>query len=326
MLTDPATDFIELWFYAPDFDTPANTMLSGPLDVEIAEFNSNLCSSSPFACFPQAGTSTKLDAVREVVMFPFAYRNFAAYESLLGNLVTDTDGTDHGGIRWFELRRSLPAGAWIVHQEGTYAPDGHHRWLGSSRMDGAGNIALGYSVSSTSMFPAMRVTGRLAGDPAGMMTLAELSLLEGTGHHSSNRWGDYSSMSVDPSDDCTFWHTNMSADTDHRWVTHVATFRFAECVLPDADGDGVTNGQDNCLEVANPTQCDHDGDLYGNHCDADFNQNGIVNFDDLGVMKASFLSDNPLTDLDCNGVVNFADLGMMRQLFFAPPGPSGRTQ
>ena len=185
-----------------------------------------------------------LDPLREVVMFRLAYRNFGSHQALVGNLVTDVSGTDQGGIRWFELRNT--GGGWSLFQEGTYAPDSDSRFMGSIAMDGDTNIALGYSVTSTTTFPSMRYTGRLASDPAGTMPQGEHSIVAGTGANSSNRWGDYSAMNIDPVDDCTFWHTNMYSQANGQWATQIASFRFDACGDP-----GFTLSPDN----ANPQVC-----------------------------------------------------------------------
>jgi hypothetical protein len=171
---DPAADFLEVWEFDVDFVTPANSTFAKTLDIAVTEFESELCGLTSFDCFPQPGTAVLLDPLREVVMWRLQYRNFGSHETLVGNLVTDVDATDHGGIRWFELRKSGP-GAWSLFQEGTYAPDAAHRWMGSIAMDGSGNIALGYSVSSSSIFPSIRYTGRLSGDTLGQMTQTERS-------------------------------------------------------------------------------------------------------------------------------------------------------
>src|SRR4029453_10509046 len=112
-----------------------------------------------------------------VVMHRLQYRNFGSHETLVGNLVTDVDGTNHGGIRWFELRDT--GSGWTAHQEGPYAPDIHHRWMGSAAMDGAGNLGVGYSVSSTTMFPSLRFAARLQGDTLGTLQ-NEVTVIAGT--------------------------------------------------------------------------------------------------------------------------------------------------
>jgi hypothetical protein len=139
------------------------------------------------------------------------------------------------GVRWYELRD--PNGTPTVYQQGTYAPDPSYRWLGSLAMDRMGDIALGYSVSSATSFPSIRYTGRLVGDPLGVMTQAEGTIVAGGGSQNGglSRWGDYTSMSIDPADDCTFWYVNeyyltsgTPADT-RPWRTRIASFKLPGC-------------------------------------------------------------------------------------------------
>lgn len=225
---DPSQDFLELWEFHVDFNNSANSSFTGPSYVPITEIDSSLCQSNPFNCFAQPGTTRKLDAVKEVVMWRLQYRNFSSYETLVGNFVHDVDGSDHGGIRWFELRKA-GADPWELYQEGTFAPDSNHRWMGSIAMDGSGDIALGYSVASSSVYPSIRYAGRMSSDLLGNLTSGEGTILAGTGYQNTNRWGDYSSMHIDPADDCTFWYTNMASDSSHNWSTQIATFKFSSC-------------------------------------------------------------------------------------------------
>ncbi len=90
----------------------------------------------------------------------------------------------------------------------------------------------------------------------------------------------------------------------------------------DTDADGIADASDTCIESHNPDQRDSDGDGIGNICDADLDNDCIVNFSDLGVMKALFFGFDPDADLDGDGVVNFSDLGIMKQRIFGLPGPS----
>ncbi len=225
---NPNSDFIELYALAVDFTTPANSTFTGPTSIPVAEFDSSFCGSDSAAlsCIPQT-TGTRLDALREPIMNRVQYRNFGDHETIVGNFVTDVDGADRAGIRWFELRKS-GAGAWSLFQEGTYSPDATRRWIGSIAMDKQGNVALGFSASSAALSPSSRYTGRLAGDPAGTMPQGENSIQAGTGTNPSSRWGDYASMTVDPSDDCTFWFT-----TEHTagsgTGTRIASFKFDGC-------------------------------------------------------------------------------------------------
>jgi hypothetical protein len=151
------------------------------------------------------------------------------------NHTVDANGNDLAGIRWYELRRT-PGGAWGIFQQGTYAPDREHRWMGSIAMDRDGNIGLGYSVSSRTVFPGIRRTGRLASDPPGMMTQPEATIIDGAGAqtHSSSRYGNYSGMSVDPEDECTFWYTTeyYARTSTAGWQTRIASFRNPECGAP----------------------------------------------------------------------------------------------
>ncbi len=191
---DPGADFLEIWEFAVDFATPANSTFTLAATISVTEFESELCGLSSFECVPQPGTGVELDPLREVVMWRLQYRNFGTHQTLVGTFVTDVDGgaADHHGMRWFELRR-VGTGAWSLFQEGTYAPDADHRWLGSIAMDGSGNIALGYSISSSTTFPGIRYVGRTAGDSGGTMTTGEITVVAGgASQTSSERWGDYS--------------------------------------------------------------------------------------------------------------------------------------
>jgi hypothetical protein len=169
--------------------------------------------------------------VSEWPMHRFPYRNFGDHETLLGNFtVGGGQGEVGAAIRWFELRNT--GGGWTLHQGGTFDPaDGHDRFMGSIAMDGDGNIALGYSVSSSSLFPSVRYATRAPTDPPGTFQ-AEAVLINGRGSQTgSNRWGDYSAMSVDPANDCSFWYTNEGYATSSptNWKTVVGVFTMPTC-------------------------------------------------------------------------------------------------
>jgi hypothetical protein len=194
-------------------------------------------------CLPQPGVtdgSRFLDILsyRQRPTWRLAYRNKGAFETMVTNQSVEARPSI-GGTRWYELRRT--GGTYTVHQQGTYAPaDNIHRWMGSIAMDKNGNAALGYSVvDGTSVFPGIRYTGRLAGDPLGQMTLGEGTIIDGTAAqtHTNSRWGDYTSMNVDPVDDCTFWYVNeyysvagaAQAPLGNGWQTRIASFRLPGC-------------------------------------------------------------------------------------------------
>lgn len=232
---DTTQDFLEVW----EFDAAANTFTQSDT-IGISEFDSDLNGLTAFNAFPQPGTTTQLDPLREVIMHRLVYRNFGTHEALLGNFVTDVDGTDHGGIRWFELRR-VGTGTWTLHQEGTQAPDAVNRWMGAIAMDGSGNIALGYNVTdATSTFPGIRYAGRQSSDPLGTLPQGEFVLVDGTGSITSNRWGDYSSMNVDPVDDSTFWFTGEYGLASGNWATRIGSFKFEGVAPPSALSTATT--------------------------------------------------------------------------------------
>ena len=194
-------------------------------------------------CLPQPGVtdgSQYLDILsyRQRPTWRLAYRNKGAYETMVTNQSVEAlPGV--AGARWYEIRRT--GGVYSVHQQGTYAPgDGVHRWMGSIAADKNGNMALGYSVvNGTDVFPGIRYTGRLAGDPPGQMTLGEATVVNGTAAqtHVNSRWGDYTSMNVDPVDDCTLWYVNeyytvegaAQAPLGNGWQTRIASFKLPGC-------------------------------------------------------------------------------------------------
>jgi hypothetical protein len=218
---------LEWWQFDVDWVNEQNTTIAQQPNIDVSEFDSDVCGLYQFSCFPQPGTSTTLDPLREVIMFRLQYRNSDRFgEVLAGNMVVDVDGTDHGGLRWFELRPD--GGVWQLYQEGTFAPDDDHRWMAASATDQSGNFAIGYNVTSSTTYPSLRYSGRLWDDPLGLLTQGDLSIHAGTASNSSNRYGDYAAMSVDPADDCTFWFTGMD-NTQSFWRTQIASFRFETC-------------------------------------------------------------------------------------------------
>jgi len=216
-------DLIERFELFLDWKDPSQSRLDGPFYTQVSPFDATLCRTGITACIPQpAGPG--LDPHREVIAHRLVYRNFGDHQAIVGNFSHDVDGTDHAGIRWFELRR-VKSGEWGLHQEGTLAPDADHRWLGAIAIDGNGNIALAYNVASDSQSPSIRYAGRRADDPLGVLTEGEHILADGAGSNVSSRYGDYASMSVDPADDCTFWLTGTYNPTS-LWATRIAGFAF----------------------------------------------------------------------------------------------------
>ncbi len=223
------TNSLNLWKFHVDFTTTSNTTLTGPTNLPVATF-SEACGGG--TCIPQSGVTQKLDSLGDRLMYRLAYRNFGSHESLVVNH-SITAGSSVG-VRWYELQN--PGSNPVIFQQGTFAPDSNYRWMGSIAMDQAGDIALGYSVSSSTLHPAIRYTGRTPSDPLGTME-SETSIFEGPGSQtgqSLSRWGDYSSMSVDPADDCTFWYSNefLPSNGAFNWSTRFASFKFTGCGAP----------------------------------------------------------------------------------------------
>jgi len=206
--------------------------------LPVASFDSIFpCAPTSRDCLPQPGVTDParyLDILsyRQRPTWRLAYRNFGDHEALVtAQSVEALPGV--AGMRWYEIRRS--AGSYSVYQQGTYAPnDGVHRWMGSVAMDRKGNIALGFSVvNGVDVFPGIRYTGRLAGDPLGQMTLGEGVVINGSGVQTTtnSRWGDYTSLNVDPTDDCTFWYVNeyYAVTGLAPWRTRIASFGLPGC-------------------------------------------------------------------------------------------------
>ncbi len=223
---------LHTWRFHVDWSSPSASSLSGPSSTAVAAYN-QLCPSTR-SCVPQPGTSVGLDGLGDRLMYRLAYRNFGTHESLVVNhsVNVSSSGPVRAGVRWYELRNAT-SGTPTLYQQGTFSPDATNRWMGSMAMDGAGNIALGYSVSSGSTYPSIRITGRLAGDTPGTMTQGETTIIAGSGSQtgSASRWGDYASMSIDPTDDCTFWFTTeyMPATGPAPWATRIASFTLPGC-------------------------------------------------------------------------------------------------
>jgi hypothetical protein len=231
-------DALNLWKFVVDFTTPANSSFTLTNVLPIAAIDTVYAGCTGRACIPQPATTNRLDILsyRQRPLHRLAYRNFGSHESLVTNQSVETPGPI-AGVRWWEVRS--PNATPVVFQEGTFSPgsgvggDGVHRWMGSAAQDSAGNLAIGYSASSATVFPSVRYTGRLASDPLGTLPQGEGEIVAGTGSQTAggSRWGDYTSLTVDPVDDCTFWHVNeyVPVTSASGWRLRVGAFRFAEC-------------------------------------------------------------------------------------------------
>ena len=246
-------DGIHHWEFDVDFRNPSRSRFTDLGLIQTPVFDSL---GAFLYSVPQPGTDIPLDTLGQFTMTRAQYRSFPGYDVIVGNVATcvlpsGETCTDAGGVvqpggrvgtRWFELRRKQ-LGGWRLHQAGTWAPDdGDSRWMGSAAMDRKGNLAVGYSVSGPNTYPSVRYAARNADDPRGTLG-GEQSCVEGgasqtalIGPNPVTRWGDYSTISVDPKDGCTFWYTNefYDADVDECftggcWKTQVCSFRLRGC-------------------------------------------------------------------------------------------------
>ena len=221
---------LDVWKFRVDWTVPANSTLTGPTQVSTATY------ASPPSTIPENGGNA-LDSLGDRLMMQNQYRNLGGVESLWLAHAAGKSAPNIAGIRWYQLNVTGGTIATTPVQQGTYRPDSTHRWMPSLAVDRDGNIAVGYSVSSSSLFPGIRYAGRLASDPPSQLGQAETTLIAGAGAQTNTcggspceRWGDYAAMSVDPSDDCTFWFTTEYYETSGgNWQTRIGSFRFPSC-------------------------------------------------------------------------------------------------
>ena len=244
-------DALNVWELKVLWNSKPVASLTLKAQLPVAAFDSNFPCGPSRGCLPQPGIANPdqwIDVLsyRQRVTHRLAYRNFGTHEAMVTNQSVEAK-PGIAGVRWYEVRRV--GGTYSVYQQGTYSPDNVNRWMGSAAMDRDGNIAIGYSVvDGVSVYPGIRYTGRLAGDALGQMTLAEATIIDGTGVQTTtnSRWGDYTSLNVDPVDDCTFWYVNEyyqvsglpvplpppplpPPGTTAPWQTRIASFKLNGC-------------------------------------------------------------------------------------------------
>ncbi len=231
----------QLWIYEMDVDwtTTANSTFTRVQRIDVEPFDSNF--GNTWSNIKQPGTNQKLDAIPQVIMNAPKYRNFGTHQTIVACHVVDVDATDHAGVRWYELRKTT--GDWTIRQQGTYAPDEHSRWMASIAINSSNEIGLGYSISSSTVYPGIRYAGQSAAEHAqasGIMDIPEEVIWDGAASQKSvERWGDYSKLSVDPSDDQTFWYTNQYVSSGQR--TRIASFKFSDPLpLPGFEANVLT--------------------------------------------------------------------------------------
>jgi hypothetical protein len=236
--TPPTSNVVYQYLFHVDFANPSKSTFTGfggtiPVSVPIFTLS---CNGTGFAdCIPQAKTNAQLESIGDRLLYRLAYRNFGNHQTWL--VTHDVTTSAHRvGERWYEFRAPENSTSLSVYQSGTFvgtsSSDTDYRWMGSIAMDRVGDIALGYSISSSSMFPSINYTGQTVGDPLGTME-AEAVILNGTGSQTDTggRWGDYTSMALDAADGCTFWYTNQyyPATGAFAWNTQLASLKFPNC-------------------------------------------------------------------------------------------------
>lgn len=232
-------DRVEVFAFQVNWSAPETSTFTQVANIPVDPFDSILGSADLLgASIPQPGTAIRLETLTVWPMWRLQHRQFGTHQTLVFNHTVDANGADLAGIRWYELRRG-GSGAWALHQQGTHASNELHRWMGSAAMDQCGNIAVGYSVSSSTEHPGIRFASRLASDSPGTLAQGEVTLVTGSGSqtHSSRRWGNYSTLNVDPADPTTFWYTTEYYDATSAagWKTRISSFRLPECEAAEAE-------------------------------------------------------------------------------------------
>jgi subtilisin-like proprotein convertase family protein len=242
---DPA-DALRIFAFHADFANPASSTFRERSDspIPVPAFDPRNPAGRADVEQPLPATAiSSLDSIQDRLMFRLAYRNFGSEEGLVVTHTVNvgaspsTQSGHQAAIRYYQLRRVLPDGAFMIRDRATFAPDTDNRWMGSAAEDNQGNLAVGYSVSSVTTYPSIRYAGRLSDDPPNGLVQGENTLVEGSGvqRATGSRWGDYSSLSIDPGDDCTFWYTSeyysaaSQAFSPVGWLTRVGSFRFPTC-------------------------------------------------------------------------------------------------
>jgi hypothetical protein len=246
---------VHVWKAKTTWGASPSLVVTGPTDVSIAPFNGELCTGTiatyvalgarpcvpqpipmaPAGATPWTPADIWLDGVSDRLMYRVAYRNFGSYDAIVLTHTVNATGYQ-AGVRWYEIRNATSSPA--LYQQGTFigaTPDTLHRWMASVAQDNSGNMLAGYTKGGPTLFSEIDVAGRRANDPPGSLG-PEITMKASGGSQilTGNRWGDYSDMTVDPLDGCTFWYTAeyIPSDGQFNWKTRVGTFRYASCTAP----------------------------------------------------------------------------------------------
>jgi hypothetical protein len=246
-------DGIYFWKLHVDWENPKSTAAVGPTKIPVAPYH-YLCNGQLTNCVPQPGTTTRLDAQGDKLMQRLTYRNFGDHQSIVVTHSIDSSPGAAGGVRWYEFRLD-PKGDPYLYQQGTYAPDDSYRWMASAAMDRTGNIGIGYSFGGTPNFVGQRFAARMAADPLGQLSFHETVLASGQGVQArGNRWTDYATTAMDPSDDCTFWYVgDYFKEGAALLTTKIGGFRLPGCLQRKLNGSAFFDANHNGKRDAGET-------------------------------------------------------------------------
>jgi len=226
---DGPSNELRIWSLHADWTTTTNSTFTFVTSLPVTAYT---MLGTGTGVVPQQGTTQKLDGLGDRLMYRNQYRNFSSYETFLTCHSVSVNSVS--GVRWYEYRKT--GSTWSVYQQSTYAPtDSKWRWLGSIGMNQNGDIGMAFTASGSSMYPSIYFTGRRATDALNTMTQTEGIIVTGTTSMTTSsqytyRWGDYAAMSIDPSDNQTFWTTNEYVGTyggSWPWATKIASFKWS---------------------------------------------------------------------------------------------------
>jgi hypothetical protein len=231
-----STNQLQEFDFHVDFVHTNKSTFSGPNTITVPNF-AEACGGFN-DCIPQPAGAELVEDLGDRLMFRLAYRNFGDHEAMVvaQNVTPGSGSSAQSAMRWYELRATPAGSAFSLYQSGTYQNKTNSLWMGSAAMDKKGNMALGMSVSGDKKDPGIWYTGRRATDPLGQLekpTVAAKGSAVETGD--TQRWGDYSSMSIDPADDCTLWYSQMyynkayGGKVSGDWDTRIVALKFDNC-------------------------------------------------------------------------------------------------
>jgi PKD repeat protein len=235
---------LELYKVSIDWNNSSNSTVSTALKLHPIPYNSYLCGFGNY-CIPMPGTNQKLDPLSDVIMDKAQYRYHGGIESIVCSHVCNADGNGTAGVRWYELRRDT-ANDWHIYQQGTYSMGTNSRFMSSITINENGTIALGYNISSHTLYPGIRITGRNICDTINRMTVPEEIIKTGAYSNGSSRYGDYNSMVTDPSDGSFWFSANYNPTSDNNWATNIVHFTITPCSNAPPIASYTTNTSTGC--------------------------------------------------------------------------------